>query len=502
MPQLPAKSVSYWIDTTPDTDYPILKEGISVDAAVIGGGIAGLSAAALLKKAGLKVALLEARRIVQGVTGYTTAKITSQHRLIYRSLESRFGEEGARAYGEANQAGLELITDWVKQKKIDCDFRRKSAYVYTLAKSELPQIEAEVKAAAKANLPASFVTTTTLPFKIEGAVCFTDQAEFHPRKYLLALAQEISGDGSYVFEDTNVRNVKDGSPCEVKTSRGKLMAKEVIIATHAPIIDRYYYYLRMAPKFSYALGVMIQGETPDGMFIGTRSEWPSIRSHPTPDGELLIVVGEGHKTGQGGDTLARYQRLEKFTEAHFRVRSVDYRWSTQDNMPHDGVPFIGKFKSSSKHIYVATGFQAWGMSNGVAAAIILSDMILGKKNPWAWLFNPTRVKPFLTKKMVTENLNSAGYLVGDRLNLGESTSPDQLGKREGKILRYQGKKVAAYRDGEGTLHTLSPICPHMKCTVHWNDAEKTWDCPCHGSRFDGKGRMFHGPSVPNLKKME
>ncbi len=480
-PQLPDKSVSYWIDSTSTTHFPPLNRKVEVDIAIIGGGIAGLTAALLLQKSGAKVAVLEATRIVRGATGYTTAKITSQHRIIYQKIVSQFGEEAAQAYGEANQAGLELIATWVKEKNIDCDFRRKSAYVYTLSKDELSLLEAECKAAQKARLPASLTASTTLPFDIAGAICFTEQAEFHPRKYLLALANQITEHSGLIFEESRVIEVKDGTPCEAHTTQGKITAREIIIATHFPISDHAFYFARMASKTSYALGVQIEGNTPDGMFIGTRHEWPSLRSHPTPNGEMLIVVGEGHKTGQGGDILARYHRLEKFSEKNFKVKSIPYRWCTQDNMPHDGIPFIGKFSPFSKHLYVATGFQAWGMANGTAAAMILTDLILGKKNPWAFLFNPNRIKTFFTKKMFTENVNSVSGMIRNRF-------------------LKRGKHHAVYQDKQGATHTLSSICPHMGCIVQWNNAEESWDCPCHGSRFDCDGTLLHGPATHGLKK--
>lgn len=503
MKKLPDTSVSYWIDSTPATSYPALRKAMDVDVAIIGAGIAGLTAGLLLQRAGRRVAVLEARRITQGVTGYTTAKVTSQHHLIYNRLISQFGEDKARAYGKANQAGLDLIAEWVIKEKIACDFRRRSAYVYALTKKELPKVEAEVKAAARLGLPARFTQKTPLPFPIQGAVEFTNQAEFHPRKFLLAIASRFTDANGRIFEETPALDVKDGSPCRVSTSHGQLTAKDVLITTHFPFVDPALYFARMSPKRSYALGMRIRGPAPEGMFIS--AEWPihSLRSHPTKRGEMLIVVGEGHKVGQGGDILARYRRLEKFAEEHFNIVSVDYRWSTQDNTPVDGIPFIGKLGPFSKHLYVATGFQSWGMTNGAAAAIILSNLILEKQNPWAEVFNPNRFTPLASaKNFFLESLNNTEYLIGDRLTKLSEQSPERLAPGEGKVLKWKGKKIAACKDENGKLHTLSPVCPHLKCIVHWNNAEKSWDCPCHGSRFDCEGKVLHGPAAEPLKTLD
>lgn len=496
---LPESSVSYWIDSTPKTHYPVLQSGLQVDVAVIGGGIAGITVAYLLKREGKKVALIDRRRIVEGVTGFTTAKVTSQHHLIYQRLQSNFGEEGARAYGEANQAGLELIAALVAERKIDCDFRRKTAYVYALSEAERSTVKKEAEIAAKLGLPASFVDKVELPFKTLGAIAFLDQAEFHPRKYLLALASQIEGNGSYLFENTVVLDVKKGKPCVVKSDRGEMSARSVILATHFPHPDLAFYLTRMAPKRSYAIAFKKRTPVP-GMFISAGQPTRSIRSHPIPEGELVIIVGENHKTGQGVSELEHYSRLEEFAKRHYQASSIEYRWSTQDNIPHDGVPYIGKASGAFENIFVATGFQSWGMTNGTAAAMILTDCILKRKNPWVSLFNPQRCNPMVSVgKFVKENVNAVSHMVGDKLKHRSHEDPKKLSAGEGKILKIDGKKVACYRDAEGKVHSVSPVCTHIGCTVRFNDAEKSWDCPCHGSRFDCDGKVLQGPAVADLK---
>lgn len=493
---LPGKPTSLWLDTTAQTAFPILHHSLTVDVAVVGAGIAGLTAATLLKEAGKTVAVLEANRIVQGVTAYTTAKVTSLHALIYDYLIRHFGEDKARAYAEANQAAIEQIARLIAQQKIECDFMRAQAYTYTESADEVDQIKAEADAALKLGLPAVFTDQTPLPFPVEAAVRFDHQAKFHPRQYLLALAQSIPGEGSHIFEGTRTLDVAEGEPCQVTTDRGILMTRDCIIASHFPVYDKAFYFARMAPHRSYVLAIRLEGSVPPGMFISTEP-FHSLRSHPVAGGELLFVGGEGHKAGQGGDTVARYQHLEQWARDRFAVKSVEYRWSTQDNRPFDRMPYIGRATPAAKHLFVATGFGGWGMTNGTVAGMLLRDLVLGRENSWAAAYDPNRFKLAAVPRFIKENVNVAIHFVGDRLTRAE---PDSLAPGEGAVVRTEQGKVAMYKEEDGTLHTRSPVCTHMGCIVNWNPAEKSWDCPCHGSRFAADGEVIHGPALKALKK--
>ncbi|HYY96577.1 MAG TPA: FAD-binding oxidoreductase, partial [Pyrinomonadaceae bacterium] len=350
---LPGRPVSLWIATTPETDYPRLPEDLTVDVAVLGGGITGIATAYLLKRSGASVAVVEAGRIVKGVTGNTTAKITSLHSLIYDHLASQFGEEKAQLYGDAQEAAKERIAALVGELNIDCDFRRASAYTYTLLDEEVSQVEAEVKAAVKLGLPASFVESTELPFPVKGAVRFDNQAQFHPRKYLLALAERVAGGGSHVFEETRALDVEGGQTCTVKTSRGTIRAKSVVFATHFPYQDPNVYFAAMHPVRSYVLGCRLNGPAPQGMYVSVGTPHHSVRSNPYEGGEIVMLGGEHHKTGQGGDTSDHYLRLEEWARANFDIQSIEFRWSTQDQSTVDKVPYIGKLSAGSDHLYVA-----------------------------------------------------------------------------------------------------------------------------------------------------
>ncbi|HEX8556659.1 MAG TPA: FAD-dependent oxidoreductase [Pyrinomonadaceae bacterium] len=498
--ELPGRPVSLWLATTPETQYPSLSGDVSVDVAVLGGGIAGVATAYLLKQAGATVAVVEAGRVVESVTGNTTAKITSLHGLIYDQLVSDFGEEKARLYGEAQEAAKEKIASLVEGLGIDCDFRRAAAYTYTLDEREKEQVEREVEAARRLGLPATYTEETELPFAVRAAVRFDDQAQFHPRKYLLALAERIPGGGSHVFERTRAFDIEDGEPCAVKASGGTVRAKSVVVATHFPYYDPNIYFAAMYPTRSYVLGCRLNGPAPRGMYVGTGASRNSIRNSPYEGGEIVMLGGGRHKTGQGGDTRERYQRLEEWARANFDVASVEFRWSTQDNNTVDGVPYIGRLSSGSKHVYVATGFKGWGMTNSHVAALLLGDMIQGRANPWAEVFDPSRFKPVTSARdFVRENMNVAKEFMADRVSTPELGSLDVIPPGHGEVVEWRGERVAVYKDEGGRVSACSAVCTHMGCVVHWNSAERSWDCPCHGSRFNYDGKVIQGPANEALE---
>jgi glycine/D-amino acid oxidase-like deaminating enzyme/nitrite reductase/ring-hydroxylating ferredoxin subunit len=501
--ELPGKPVSLWIATTPETNFPALTGDLSVDVAVIGGGITGIATAYMLKQAGATVAVLEADRVVSSVTGNTTAKITSLHGLIYDHLVSQFGEEKARIYADAQESAKEKIASLVEQLGIDCDFRRASAYTYTLDEQESEQVAKEVEAARRLGLPVSYTEETDLPFKVRAAVRFDNQAQFHPRKYLLALAEKIPGDGSHIFERTRMLDVEDAAPCLVKTERGTIKARSVVVATHFPYPDPKLYFAAMYPTRSYVLGCRLNGPVPQGMYVSTGTPHNSIRNNPYEDGEIVMIGGEHHKTGQGGDTRERYQRLEKWARANFDIASVEFRWSTQDNNTVDRVPYIGKLSTGSEHLYVATGFAGWGMTNSHVAAQLLGDMILGRDNPWAELFDPSRFKPVTSARdFIRENMNVAKEFMADRISTPELNDMEELPTGGGAVVEWKGERVAVYKDEAGKVFSCSAVCTHMGCIVHWNGAEKSWDCPCHGSRFNYNGKVIQGPANRDLESKQ
>lgn len=492
---------SLWVATAPPTQFPVLQGEVTVDVAVLGGGIVGVTAALLLRRAGKRVALVEANHIAQGVTGYTTAKVTSGHNLIYANLSNTFGEEAARIYAESNQAGLERIARFVADESIDCDFERKANYCYGEALEELQSIEDEVVAAQRLGLPVTFVSQTGLPFPVVGAIRYEHQAQFHPRKYLLHLAALIPGDGNHVFEQTRALDVEEGSPCRVITDKGVILAEDVVVATHFPILDRGLFFARAYQQREYA--ICVHGDSakdPGGMYISAGSPTRSVRTAPSDNGLRLIIGGEKHRPGEDPQNEERYRALEAWTRSRFDLDTVEYRWSTQDVYSMDRLPYIGKLRPGSKHLYVATGFNAWGMTNGTVAAMIIADGILAVPNPWAELYDPNRLNlRASTPTIIKEGLNVAKHFVGDRLTKGVE-SPDAIPLGEGEIAVVGGERLAVYKDEQGNLHAVSAVCTHLGCIVGWNSTEKSWDCPCHGSRFGVDGAVLHGPAVVGLER--
>lgn len=491
---------SYWLASTDRTSYPALEGDIKVDVAIAGGGMAGITSAYLLKKAGLRVAVIEGDRILQGTTGHTTAKITSQHSLIYNRIKNYMGDERARQYAEANESAIRIISGLIKSEGIDCDFHWEPAYTFTLTDSYVQKVADEANVAESLGIKASYVENIPLPIKVKGAVRFDGQARFHPRKYLLALAGKIEGDGSYIFENTRVVDINEGTPCTVITRQGKrVTADNVIIASHFPCyVGRGFYFARMYPERSYALAVKVKEKFLGGMYITAEDPAKSLRSQEYEGGELLIVSGEHHKTAHGTKLHEHYENLLEFTKKHYEVQKISYRWSTQDYTTLDKVPYIGRLTSKIPNIFVATGFRKWGMTNSTVSAVIIKDLIIKGENPWTEVYDPSRFvpNPSITS-FISINADVAAKLVSGKLK--PMTQDIDVEKGEAGNVEIEGQKMGIYRDEKGQLHTVDTTCTHMGCELKWNDAEKSWDCPCHGSRFTYEGEIVEGPAINELQ---
>jgi glycine/D-amino acid oxidase-like deaminating enzyme/nitrite reductase/ring-hydroxylating ferredoxin subunit len=499
-------SESLWLATTPSTAFPRLPAGLHVDVAVLGGGIVGITTAWLLKQAGYRVAVIDARRILAGVTGNTTAKITALHDLIYQHLINHAGEQRARLYAHANMSAIEEIARVSSLLGIDCDFTWASAFTFAQTDEQVTAVEREVEAATRIGLPAKLVHSCDLPFPIKAAIELPNQAHFHPRRYLLALAAKIPGEDCHLFEETTATDVREGPPCVIETNRGPLTADRVVVATHMPFLLRGLYFARMQVERSYALGVRLASPIPAGMYISAGADSHDFHSYrPARDdlGPLLIVGGAGHRAGTEADTAARLRQLEDHARSCFDVLRVDYRWAAQDNFTIDRIPYVGRLSRRTKHIYVATGFGGWGMTNGTASAMLLSDLIQGRRNPWKELYTPRRADILPNAgKLVAEGVSMAARFAGDHLRLPSSSDVADLAPGNARIIRRGLKKVGVYRDLVGNLHAVSAACTHMQCIVRWNNAETSWDCPCHGSRFDPDGHVLQGPAVKNLATVD
>ena len=500
-PRMPSASRSLWIAGTRYPRFPPLAGDLTVDVAVVGAGITGLTAATLLKAAGKTVAVLEAQRVAEGVTGHTTAHLTEVIDASFGTLLSHFGEDHARAAVQAARSSLERIAGFVRDRAIDCDFRRAPAYYYTEHADRVEDVREEHEAARRLGLRATLTQDVPLPFSVAAAIRFDDQARFHVRRYLLPLLKDVAGGGSHVFEQTRVVDVHDGEPCRVETERGVVTARDVIVATHVPL-NKLFIQTKLAHYRSYVLACRISGAVPEGLFWDDEDPYHYIRPQENAGESLLIVGGNDHKVGQEDDTEGCFRSLLEYAKARFDVRGIPFRWSAQVAEPVDGLPFIGR-NSLSSHVYVGTGYSGTGMTFGTLAAMVTSDLILGRENEWARLFDATRVKPLAgAKEFVRENVDFPAHLVGDRLKKAEGDSFADVGMGEGKIVAVDGRKVAAYREGSGAVHALDHVCTHLGCLVQFNDAEKSWDCPCHGSRFDTRGEVINGPAVKPLPPAE
>ncbi len=492
-----------WLEAA-ETRFPSLTSALDVDVAVIGAGITGVTTAYLLKQAEKTVALIESNGVGYGATGYTTAKLTVGHSLVYHDLIESFGEQAARAYARSNQEAIDRIEAIIHDNSIDCDLERASNYVYTERDASVRHVEQEAEAAQRAGVDAELTTETDLPYPIRAAVRVDDQAQFHPCKYLSALASIVDGDGSHVLELTRATGVRNGSQCEVETTSGIVHAAHVVVATQMPFLDRGLYFARAHPMKSYAIAAPIDTErAPRGMYISIDHPTRSIRSTPADnEGRVLIVGGEGHKPGDDPNTNARYAKLEAFMRERFGIDGADYHWSTHDYIPVDKLPYIGRLRRGVDNIYVATGFAKWGLTKGTLAAEIISDAIVGRPNEWADLYDSTRLDArHSAAKFAKENAGVGLRFFRDRLRPRDGRDDvDRLAPGEGTIARVGAKQYAAYRDGEGVLHVLSARCTHLGCIVGWNPADRSWECPCHGSRFAADGTLVQGPATADLPR--
>lgn len=495
--------LSYWQATTNSPEYASLQEDMTVDTVVVGGGIVGVTTAYLLSQAGVPVALIEADTLGKGTTGHTTAKITAQHSICYSKLTTDHGPETALLYAQANSKAIDQMESIINKHHIDCDFQRLPAYVYTQMEDMLDTLEKEASTAANLGLPASFTQELPLPFPVKGALVFEHQAQFHPLKYLFALGDMIIKNGGRIFQHTQAVNLIEEEPFKVVTDQGfKISAKNVVIASHYPFWDvPGFYFTRIYPERSYLIAAKIKEAFPKGMFISAENPTRSLRSATNGTEEVVLFGGENHKTGHGKDTREHYLALMDFAKDYFPVEKILYRWSAQDYSTMDAIPYVGPLTSKTPHILVATGFDKWGMTNGTAAAMILTDYLLEKENPYSNLYLPSR-KTFMASAgtFLSENADVAVNLIGGKIIPGDPEENLQPG--EGKVIERDGQRVGAYCDPSGKTHYVDTTCTHLGCEVKWNNAEATWDCPCHGSRFSYEGKVLEGPALVPLKTLE
>jgi len=501
-------TTSYWISTASLPEFPRADRDLEVDAVVIGGGITGITAATLVKRAGLTVALLERERFAQIDTGHTTAHLTSVTDLRLHEMLSTFGADSARAVWDAGGAAIDQIVSLIRAEDIPCDFRWIPGYLHAPAGADPKKYDRELKdeiaAAHKLAIAADYVEKIP-SFAVPG-IKFPHQAIFHPRKYLAALLNTIPGKGSHVFERTPADEILE-KPLAVKTGSHRLRCRYLVLATHNPLMGNtgtaaaMLFQTKLALYTSYALGAKVPSNSfPEASFWDLNDPYYYLRVEKRPDHDYAIFGGEDHKTGQESDTVGAYRRLEEKFLSFAPAARIDHRWSGQVIETNDGLPLIGE---TAPHQFVATGFAGNGMTFGTLGAMMAVDAMLNRKNPWRELFDAHRKKVLGgTWNYLRENKDYPYYLVRDRLAPAEGKSLDELPTGEGRILSLNGKKVAAHRDASGKVTLCSPVCTHLQCIVGWNQAEGTWDCPCHGSRFKPNGEVISGPAEEPLPPVD
>ena len=499
--QLFMSSYSIWKDKAEEVSFSPLREDMTVDVAIVGGGITGLTAAYILSRAGKKVAVLEARKIGEGSTGSSTGNLyCTIGSPGLHTIKSKFNEQKLKEVTESRAAAVDFIEERIREFNKDCDFRRVPWSLFTEEISGQSFVEKEKKAAEDAGL--TVIENGSFPLAVKSGFIVPSQAQFNPLQYVVSLAKNISSENCRIFEFTKVDDVDEGKVCTVTTAGGKVTAEHVIMATHSPK-GIYAVHMSMGPYREYAVAVKLNGAYPEpGIWWNMLSkEHYSMRTYDTSKGKVLMVLGEMHKVGQKENNQECLANLERYLRERFDVATVEFTWSAQQFKAADGIPYIGLSTGNSK-TYIATGFSADGLTYGTLASMIISDQILDKENKWSDTYKASRITPVASaKEFVKENVNVAYEFIKDHLTKKDADDLAEVMNGQGKVVEIDGKKQGVYRDKNGKLHVVSAVCTHMGCINHWNEMEKSWDCPCHGSRFSIDGEVLEGPAYAALKKM-
>jgi glycine/D-amino acid oxidase-like deaminating enzyme/nitrite reductase/ring-hydroxylating ferredoxin subunit len=498
-------TTSIWMTTVEIPSRPPLTKDINRDVCIVGAGVAGLTTAYLLADAGQSVVILDDGAIASGETSRTTAHLVNALDDRYFEIESMHGEKGARLAAESHTAAIDQIEKIVTKENIDCHFERLDGYLFMPPGESSDLLDKELEAAHRAGLTGvkRIDRAPLKPFDTGVCLRFPRQAQFHPLKYLKALALAIEERGGLIFNKTHAQEFKDGTPCKVTTDKGQVVsARAIVVATNTPVNDWVAIHTKQAAYRTYVIGLRVsKGSITKALYWDTPDPYHYVRLGEAAGDEVLIVGGEDHKTGQADDMDERFDRLEAWTRERFpSAAEVDFRWSGQIMEPIDSLAFIGR-NPGDKNIYVATGDSGNGMTHGTIAGILLTDLILGRENEWETLYDPSRISLRAALEFTKENLNVAAQF-GDYATAGDVAGAREIARGTGELIREGLRKIAVYRDSHGALHKCSAICPHLGCIVDWNSTEKTWDCPCHGSRFDPCGKVLNGPAITNLNPAE
>lgn len=491
---------SLWIETTKNQLHlKSLTQNLETEVCIIGAGLFGLTTAYYLTKQGKKVVVIEKDDIGEKVSGNTTGKITSQHGLFYSHLIDDYGIDYAQKYLEVNEKAIQNIKEIIDTEQIECDFEEQSAYVFTTNQDEVIEIEKEVDAVNKLGKKAKLITNVDKPFKMKAGIEFDNQAQFHPRKYMIGLTNVILKDNQ-IYNYTTATDVqKYGEKFLITTDRGNVLADSVVLATHYPIVNfPGFYFIKMYQSTSYIIAIETNSKIPEGMYITAKEPVYSFRSAKYNNKNIVLIGGSEHKTGEAIADNSHYTELEKKAKELYPDCKVLFRWNTRDCISLDKIPYIGEFSNLYKNMYVGTGFKKWGMTFSNIAGKIVSDKILGKQNEYEDLFTPTRLKPIKNrwevKNMLKETVDSIAL---NKFKIDPS-SISEIENDNASIMKIDGENIGIYKDKNGKLYAVSPVCTHLGCLLTWNNIDKTWDCPCHGSRFDYTGKNIYEPAIKDL----
>jgi glycine/D-amino acid oxidase-like deaminating enzyme/nitrite reductase/ring-hydroxylating ferredoxin subunit len=489
---------SVWTAEVPLPTFPILDDLSNINVIIVGGGITGLTTGLLLQRAGISTAVVEQHRVGSGETGRTTAHVTAYIDAGYARLITDVGEDVARLVAQSKLEAIDFIETLAQE--ISCDFERVPGYIYTENQGDRDTLREQLEMASAAGIAAQFVDRAPLPYATAGAIEFPNQAQFHPGRYLAGLIRLYAEAGGTISEGSHVRSIdEEDGRCRVRTDRMTAYCDHVVSVTDAPITGGTLLDTKLRANRTYALALRV-ADLPRGLFWDTEEPYHYIRSAVTREGPIVIVGGEDHRTGTDGEQDS-LERLERFARERLAVEAVVKAWSGQIMEPVDCLPYIGPREPGSR-VYLATGYSGNGITFGTVAARLFTDVIRGTGSAYAEIYSPDRMMaPRQWAKYAAQNLPAAWTLVSDLLPLPRAESLDDLQPGEGRVVRLDGQKVAATRDRSGTLHAVSPTCTHMGCDVAWNALEQTWDCPCHGSRYEPDGRVLHGPATMPLEPL-
>lgn len=497
---------SIWNDNSEIKNYPALQQDISADVAVIGGGITGVSTAKRLSQKGINVVLLESHKIGGSASSHSTGNLYFTIDKILSSLKKKYDTDLVKKVAKSRIQALEQIEEWVTEDKLECSYKTVPWYLYSNEEKSCEKIDQEYQAGKEAELPFLTAEADQLPFPNKRAIMIPRQHQINPMQYVQELAASIDKSTCEIYENTHVESVEEnGKHYVLHTSKAKIEAEYVIHATHSPKGIKIVQSL-LGPYREYGIGYRVTNKNiPDGIFWGYHENGKkfSTRAYTNNNGEqFLIVVGEPHKVGQAEDNISHINKLEEFANRYFDIQEVVYRWGGQNFQPADLLPYIGPVNTDSGE-YIATGFSTDGLVYGTLAAMILSDVINGEKNEWDLLYDSTRNQPFKSApEFIKENANVAKRMFKDYISTPGEHKIDDLKPGEGGVFKKDGDKIAVRRSQQGELEAVSAVCTHMKCIVQWNNAEESWDCPCHGSRFATNGEVLEGPAFHPLKPID